>query len=213
MTNHDNASRAAPSATLHPESISDLLGWFRRKIEPHLPADLPEADSDALNDLIGELFQQHVAPLDFPNISPVAAYIALKAIETASECQALDPICAAMVASGHLSNKMASMVTRSREVRTKADLLARIDWLIGDMEEFGGGYATAEASAALQQIRFDVSFLVDDAAIVDHRRVALDLGPTCGELAAVEKAFAKIGRSVEEAHDAIGYKPASRGDA
>ncbi len=190
--------------TIPADAISQLLGWFLHKIEPHLPADLPEHESDELNDIVGELFQEHVEPMELPAITPAAAFIALKAIEAADSCHALDPISQAMVSSGYLSNKLAHLIARSNEVHTKSDLLARVDWLIADMNEFASGYMTPDAEAALKQIRFDVLFLVPDRAVCDNRPVERDLGPTVGEVKAVEAAFAAIGRSVVEAHAALG---------
>ena len=192
---------------LSASAISPLLADFLSKIEPHLPADLPEADSDELNDLVSILFEEHVEPLEYLDVTPASAYVALNGLLLGSRCRALDPVSEAMICSA--ADKLASLIARQTAIRSKADALARIDFITYQLEEFTSGCEVIAAKAALEQLRWDTMQLIEDGAQHDStiRLRPFDDSPLVCEVEAVEKAFGAIGRTPEEAHAAMGYFP------
>ncbi|MEN3974787.1 hypothetical protein [Emcibacter sp. SYSU 3D8] len=187
--------------TITPASISPIFDRFRAAILPHIPEGL-EIDFDQT---IEEVYHEHVVSVDWQSISAAEAYVTVHTLRALQSCEALSKV--EEVIAGLVMGTMYDVLRSDhpKMLHTKADAMARLDWVIEELES-GDGPSTNDIDA-LKRARWAFSRLINSGAVVDDRPVRKAWGPTVGEVDAVEKAFAKHGLSVDQAHEAVGCTP------
>jgi hypothetical protein len=187
--------------TADPSAISGILGDFCAQVIPHLRKDIPAIQQD---DMIEEAFNRHTRNISLSGVSAAEAYVAINAIEAAQRCGLLGEVEHAI--GHHLADRLANVMAGDDLGlhHSKADTIARLDWVIEEVKEHASGYVREECLRALKRARWSCNVLIARGAAVDHRARDRGRGPTFGEVEAVEKAFANVGLSAEAAHQAIG---------
>jgi hypothetical protein len=126
-------------------------------------------------------------------------------VDAARECGAFSPV--EHEISMHFHFSLEDVLGRGDKTgfHRRCDALARLKWFAAELAN--GDSPCENMIAALNQGIRSFDFITDHTSTYQMHQPIHYGGPTVGEVEAVEKAFAKVGLSVEQAHDAVGYHP------
>jgi hypothetical protein len=169
--------------TITPASISPIFGRFLDAIAPHIP----EVIETHFDSVIDRIYQEHLPKVKWQTITATEAYVTVHTLRALLRSETLSEVDTALACNvmGTLYEVLGSEYPAM--FHTKSDAMARLDWVIEELES-GDGPSDNDIDA-LKRARWAFNCLIPQGAVVDDR--AKYRGPTVAQMGTAVESIAR----------------------